>query len=122
MVLTRGVGGWHGIALVPVAFTIAATGGSAQEPADTAPARVQVNLDLVRVLEDPLSGADIVLQPGDSLHVPEFEPTVRVTGAVYTPTSVVYREGADLDYYLGNAGGLTSFADAGRISVRYANG
>ena len=82
----------------------------------------QVNLDLAGVLNEPGSGDDIVLQPGDSLHVPEYQPTVRVEGAVHAPTTVVFRNGAALDYYIGNAGGTTSDADEGRVSVRYANG
>lgn len=82
----------------------------------------RVNLDLDRVLSARRSSHDIVLQPGDSLFVPEYLPTVRVNGAVIQPTSVLYREGAGLDYYLANAGGVTSMADGSRISVRYANG
>lgn len=82
----------------------------------------RVNLELARALERRGSRQDIVLQPGDSLHVPEFVPTVRVTGAVVSPTSVLYRQGAGLGYYIDNAGGWAAEADEGRTSVRYANG
>lgn len=82
----------------------------------------QVNLNLAGVLDDPGNGHDIHLQPGDSLHVPEYQPTVLVDGAVLAPTTVLFRDGAGLDYYIGNAGGATSEADVGRASVRYANG
>ena len=82
----------------------------------------QVNLNLSEALAKRGRRFDIILQPGDSLHVPEYLPTVRVNGAVHAPTSVLYREGVGLDYYLDNAGGLTHLADEGRISVRYANG
>ena len=63
-----------------------------------------------------------MLQPGDSLFVPEHNPTVRVTGAVNSPVSVRYVEGQGLSYYVGNAGGYASAADKGRVSVRYADG
>ncbi|MBI2538125.1 MAG: SLBB domain-containing protein [Gemmatimonadetes bacterium] len=49
-------------------------------------------------------------------------PTVRVEGAVNAPGSVLYREGAGLDYYVENAGGYARNADKGRVSVRYAHG
>ncbi len=82
----------------------------------------RVNMNLSAALRSPESRDDIVLQPGDSLHVPEYIPTVRVEGAVNSRVSVLYKEGANLDYYIGNAGGFTRFADEGRVSVRYANG
>ena len=48
----------------------------------------RVDVELEQVLERPEGDADMVLQPGDSLHVPEYSPTVRVEGAVLTPVSV----------------------------------
>jgi len=64
----------------------------------------------------------VVLQPGDSLGIPEYIPSVRVDGAVNSPRSVLYQEGQGLDYYIANAGGYAMNADKGRASVRYANG
>ena len=54
--------------------------------------------------------------------MPEYNPTVRVEGAVNSPTSVLYRQGAGLGYYIANAGGYAHNADKGSVSVRYANG
>ncbi len=82
----------------------------------------QVNVDLEKVLQNPANGHDIMLQPGDSLFIPEYNPTVRVIGAVNTPTSVLFSKGAGLDYYIANAGGFARLADKGKASVRYANG
>ncbi len=82
----------------------------------------RVNVDLAAAVQSPGGRGDIVLQPGDSLDIPEFIPTVRVEGAVNAPTSVLYRDGEGLDYYVGNAGGYTRNADKGRVSVRFANG
>jgi protein involved in polysaccharide export with SLBB domain len=81
----------------------------------------RVNIELPEVLREPGGRNDITLQPGDSLHVPEFVPAVRVEGEVKAPTSVLLEDGADLDYYIGNAGGYTRSADEGRVSVRYTN-
>lgn len=82
----------------------------------------RVNVDLAAALAHPGGDNDVVLQPGDSLDVPEFEPTVRVQGAVNSPTSVLYKRNADVNYYVDNAGGLTRNADGAKISVRFADG
>jgi protein involved in polysaccharide export with SLBB domain len=82
----------------------------------------RVNIDLALALSDLGGTNDIVLQPGDSLYVPEYIPTVRVEGAVNVPTSVLYKEGGSLNYYIANAGGYARVADKGNVSVRYANG
>src|SRR3989441_7884739 len=82
----------------------------------------RINIDLPPALKDRGSRANIILQPGDSVHIPEYQPSVRVTGAVNSPGSVLFRRGASLDYYLSAAGGFTRAAEEGQVSVRYANG
>lgn len=82
----------------------------------------RVDIDLQAALEEPGGPADIILQPGDVLSVPEYNPVVRVEGAVVSPTSVQYQEGKSLRYYIANAGGWTRTSDRARVSVRAANG
>ena len=82
----------------------------------------RVDIELEDALADPANPYNVVLEPGDSLHIPVYSPTVEVRGAVNSAVTVLYRPGEGLDYYLENAGGLRSDADKGRISVRYANG
>jgi len=82
----------------------------------------RVNVDVAAAVKSPKGDDDIVLQPGDSINVPEYTPTVRVVGAVNAPSSILYKPGASLGYYIGNAGGLARNADKGRISVRFADG
>jgi polysaccharide biosynthesis/export protein len=81
-----------------------------------------VNVDLSAVLARPDHRDNIVLIPGDSLVLPEYNPVVTVMGAVNSPTAVMYRPGAGLEYYISNAGGYARDADKGRVHVRYANG
>jgi polysaccharide biosynthesis/export protein len=81
-----------------------------------------VNVDLAAVLRSPDHPNNLVLQDGDSMVVPEFNPVVLVRGAVNAPSAVLYRQGADLGYYIRNAGGYARDADKGRVHVRYANG
>jgi protein involved in polysaccharide export with SLBB domain len=82
----------------------------------------RINVDLPRALRDTNSSANVILQPGDSIEIPEFQPAVKVNGAVTSPGSVLWKQGADLDYYLDGVGGVTYQGDKGRVSVKYANG
>jgi hypothetical protein len=82
----------------------------------------RIDLDLAAALVDPDGDNNVILQQGDSLHIPEYSPTVRVRGAVNSEVTVMYRPGADFDYYIANAGGFRHDADEERASVRYANG
>lgn len=81
-----------------------------------------IDIELAKVLNKPGGRGDLTLMPGDSLHIPEYNPVVRVIGEVNSPVSVQYKPGAGLDYYIANAGGYTRNADKSRVSVRYANG
>src|SRR5213593_3125816 len=82
----------------------------------------RINVDLPRALRDSNSSANVILQPGDSIEIPEYQPAVKVSGAVTSPGSVLWKQGAGLDYYLDGVGGFTYQADKGRVSVKYANG
>lgn len=82
----------------------------------------RIDLDLPAALADPEGPENITLQPGDSLDIPVYSPTVVVRGAVNSPVTVLYRQDQSYDYYIAAAGGYRSDADKGRTSVRYANG
>ena len=82
----------------------------------------RINIDLPLALRDTMSRDNVILQPGDSVHIPEYQPSVHVVGAVNSPGSVLYRRGAGLGYYLSAAGGFDRLADKGHVSVRLANG
>jgi len=82
----------------------------------------RINVDVRRAIADTSSRFNIVLQPGDSMHIPEYTPSVKVTGAVNSPGSVLWRQGANLSYYVSAAGGYAPQAQKGQVSVRFANG
>ena len=48
-----------------------------------------------------------MLTAGDSIHIPKFVSTVRVEGAVYSPTSVTFMPRRKVDYYVEASGGDT---------------
>lgn len=81
-----------------------------------------VGVDLQRALARPGSNEDLLVESGDRLDVPRFDPTVLVTGAVGFESRVRYEPGLDLDDYLARAGGVREDGDAKRVAVRYPNG
>jgi polysaccharide biosynthesis/export protein len=78
--------------------------------------------DLTSALRDPGARGNILLQPGDSLHVPSFDGTVNVTGAVLLEAKVLYDARRSLHDYINRAGGFADNADRRRVVVTYANG
>ncbi len=82
----------------------------------------RINVDLPRALKQRDSRYNLVLQDGDSIVVPEYQPSVQVRGAVNAPGSVLWEKGKDVNFYVDAAGGASYKADKGRISVHFANG
>ena len=82
----------------------------------------RINIDLPKALRETTSRDNVILQPGDSVFIPEYIPSVKVIGAVNAPGSVLYKKGAGLGYYVDAAGGFAYTADKGRTSVRNADG
>lgn len=81
-----------------------------------------VAADLQRALRDPRDRNNLALTAGDSIHVPAYDPTVVVTGAVNFEARVLYVPGRGLDYYIAQAGGYADAADEDRTTVTYQNG
>ncbi|HUS62334.1 MAG TPA: SLBB domain-containing protein, partial [Acidimicrobiales bacterium] len=83
----------------------------------------RIGIDLARAMRDPASRDNFVLEPGDSLFIPRYEPTVKVEGAVNAaPIAVSFVTGRNLLYYVDAAGGTTRTADLDRAFVRQPNG
>ena len=82
----------------------------------------RIDVDLTAALHDSNSRYNIILQAQDSIEVPEFEPSVKVSGAVNFPGSVVWQRGMTLGDFISAAGGFAQHADQNNVSVRYANG
>ncbi len=74
------------------------------------------------IKDDSNSIYNLVLQPGDSLVVPKNYNEVYVLGAVGIPSTVPYKKGAGLDYYLNQAGGYADNAAKGDEIVIQPNG
>jgi polysaccharide export outer membrane protein len=65
---------------------------------------------------------DLALEDGDRFLVPSRPSTVQVVGAVFNPSSYIYRPGRRTTDYLAEAGGPTRDADRSSIYVLRADG
>ena len=81
-----------------------------------------VGIELDKALKEPGSSYDIVLREGDRLIIPEYTGTVKVSGDVLYPNTVVYLDGKKLKHYISQAGGFGSRAKRGKTYVVYMNG
>jgi protein involved in polysaccharide export with SLBB domain len=82
----------------------------------------RIGVDLPRALKDARAVDNLVLQDGDSIHIPPYSGIVAVGGAVNAPMAVAYVPGADLNYYIRAAGGATRTGDRSRAYVTNASG
>jgi protein involved in polysaccharide export with SLBB domain len=65
---------------------------------------------------------DPAVRDGDVLIVPKKTDYVLVTGQVYNPTAVSFRDGRSAKWYLSQSGGLTQLADKKAVFVIRADG
>ena len=81
-----------------------------------------VGINLEAILKSPKSKNDLFLLEDDVLNIPSEVQTVEVTGQVYTPSLIAFKEEKSLKYYIENSGGFTFEADKSKLSVQYLNG
>ena len=83
---------------------------------------MQVGIELDKAIAKPGSDADILLEDGDRLIVPQINNTVKVDGNVMFPNAVAYKDGAKLKHYIEQAGGYGMNAKKSKAIVVYMNG
>lgn len=81
-----------------------------------------VGINLEKAISNPGSDFDLVLREGDVLFIPEYINTVKISGAVMYPNSVLYKRGESLRYYINQAGGYGNLAKKKKAYVVYMNG
>lgn len=82
----------------------------------------KIGIELPKILENPGSKYDFLVQERDSIFIPRQLQTVLVKGGVFYPTSIRYDD--DLTYrdYINAAGGYNELAKDKNSYVVYANG
>ncbi len=81
-----------------------------------------IGINLKRILSNPGSSEDMLVQEDDVLRIPKRLETVRLQGGVRLPTTVKYRTGQTFQDYVSQAGGFTQKAQRHGSFVVYANG
>jgi protein involved in polysaccharide export with SLBB domain len=82
----------------------------------------RLGVDLAAVRRDPSHRDNVILQAGDSIHIPAYIPFVRVEGAVNSPTTVAYLPRARVGHYVDGAGGFAENAHKGGTFVLQPTG
>ena len=90
--------------------------------ASTAFRESAIGIDLQKILDDPGSKYDVILQDGDRLIIPKELQTVRLNGAILYHTTVRYDEGQRFRGYISEAGGFAENARPRKSYVIYPNG
>jgi protein involved in polysaccharide export with SLBB domain len=81
-----------------------------------------ISIDLRKALTEPASNENLILEDGDIITIQRNSNLVKVSGEVYYPTMVPFKEGASLSYYLGMAGNFTDNARQHKTVVIYPDG
>lgn len=81
-----------------------------------------VGIELEKILNTPQSRNDLILEGGDIIRIPSQLQTVKISGEVLRPISVLYVPGRSLKYYINSAGGFTPTALKRGSFVSYSNG
>jgi protein involved in polysaccharide export with SLBB domain len=81
-----------------------------------------VGINLTRILEKPNTKQDLFLENGDVLNIPKELQTVKVSGEVLSPNTVIFGKNKTFKSYVSSAGGFGEGAKKGRSYVIYANG
>ncbi|WP_285009899.1 SLBB domain-containing protein [Pedobacter faecalis] len=81
-----------------------------------------VGIDLERIIKKPQSRFDLIVEDGDVIRVPRQLQTVKVTGEVLNPNSIVYSPNKSFKAYVNGAGGFTTSALRRGAYIKYANG
>ncbi|MCH2470781.1 MAG: SLBB domain-containing protein, partial [Gemmatimonadetes bacterium] len=81
-----------------------------------------VGINLGRASARPGGPYDLLLRAGDQIRVPQYDPTVFISGSVGFQTRAVFIAGMGMSEYIRQAGGSLDDADLNKISVEYANG
>lgn len=81
-----------------------------------------VGINLETIMAKPYSRVDIFLKAGDSIAVPQQSQTVKLSGEVLSPLTVVYSPRKGFKQYIASAGGYTDRARKKKAYVIYPNG
>lgn len=83
---------------------------------------IPVGIDLQKILDNPGSRLDMILEPRDSFYIPKQPQTVNIFGQVQKPFATTFIPNKGVKYYVKNAGGWADSPDKRKIYVTYPDG
>ncbi|MEO6812697.1 MAG: SLBB domain-containing protein [Ginsengibacter sp.] len=81
-----------------------------------------ISVDLAKALANPKSSENLILEDGDVLTISRSSNLVKISGEVYNPTIIPYKENKNLKYYVEQAGNFTAYARKTGSLVIYPDG
>ena len=81
-----------------------------------------VGINLSNILLNPGTKQDLFLEANDVLNIPKELQTVKISGEVLSPVTVIFSKNKGLKSYVSNAGGFTEKSNLKKSYVKYANG
>ncbi|GGH18030.1 capsule polysaccharide transporter [Mucilaginibacter phyllosphaerae] len=81
-----------------------------------------VGIELDKILKNPGTNGDLLLEDGDVLRIPKQQQVVRVNGQVLYPSAVVFDKSKSFNDFVSNAGGYAPRALKSGAYVVYPNG
>jgi protein involved in polysaccharide export with SLBB domain len=82
----------------------------------------KISIDLYRALHEKKETDNMLLEDGDILTIEQNNNLVKVSGEVYFPTIIPYKEGENLKYYIQKSGSYTELARKNGTLVVYPDG
>jgi protein involved in polysaccharide export with SLBB domain len=83
---------------------------------------VYVGIELEKILENPGTQTDLILEEGDVLRIPKQLQTVKINGEVLYPVTTIFNQGSGFKHYISQGGGFSNKSLKRRSYVIYANG
>lgn len=77
-------------------------------------------IDLESIMNN--QSEDIVLEDGDSIHIPQSRQSISVIGEVFVNNSHLFKDALSIDDYIRLSGGLTEYADQDNLYLIKADG
>lgn len=83
---------------------------------------INVGISLEKILADPGSGYDLIMEEGDIINVLKQLQTIKVSGEVLSPVTIIYEKGKGFKGYISQSGGFSDRSLKRRSYILYANG
>lgn len=82
----------------------------------------KISIDLYKALHEKKETDNMLLEDGDILTIEQNNNLVKVSGEVYYPTIIPFKEGENLKYYIQKSGSYTELAQKNGSLVVYPDG